>query len=287
MLTRDAFDEFARTNHNGIKAFKEQMDSEQLVAWIKDFSIPASRRRLYFTMLGVCGSPDHAAMLEEMMNAEDRKAKAGLDAMIACYLSLIGESGVPVVERLFLKNQDAEYTDTYAAIMALRFHGGQSDTLSKDRIVKALRCMLERPQLADLVVPDLARWEAPEWQSMPRLIQLFKDATEENSWVRVPVINYLRKCDFPEADKAISELEKIDPDAVRRAKTFFPGGPEDTAKDAEQSDKIDSATVNDKTPKLDTGKNETPKLNTGMIENKGDVKKGYPGNSRGKFIGPG
>ena len=80
--------------------------------------------------------------------------------------------------------------------------------------------MLGRPQLADLVVPDLSRWE--DWESMPRLIALFKEATDENSWVRVPVINYLRKCPLPEAEASIVELEKIDPDAVRRARTFFP-----------------------------------------------------------------
>lgn len=59
---------------------------------------------------------------------------------------------------------------------------------------------------------------------MDRLVQLFKDADEKTSWVRVPIINYLRACPKPEAKKHIEELKKIDPDAVKRASTFFPFG---------------------------------------------------------------
>ena len=226
MLARDAYDEFAKMPYDEIKAIKEYMDRGQLVDWIQDFKIPASRRRLYLTMLGVCGSVEDASLLEGIIRSDDRKAKSGLDAMIACYLTLIGEQGVPLIVDLFLKNKDAEYTDTYAAIMALRFHGTQGDVIDKKQIVKALRYMLERPQLADLVVPDLARWK--DWDSLARLVKLFKQSTDENNWVRVPVINYLRACPRPEAKKAIEELEKIDPDAVRRARTFFPVG-SDTA----------------------------------------------------------
>ena len=220
ILARDAYDEFARAPYEDVKALREQMDRERLIGWIQDNDLQPSRRRLYLTMLGVCGYATDADMLKEMIQSNDRRTKAALDALIACYLTLVGEEGLPLIEDLLLKNHDAEYTDTYAAIMALRFHADQGDPISPARVVQALHHMLERPELADLVVPDLARWE--DWDSMPRLVQLFKDATEENSWVRVPVVNFLRRCPLPEAQTAIAELEQIDPDAVRRARTFFP-----------------------------------------------------------------
>ena len=59
---------------------------------------------------------------------------------------------------------------------------------------------------------------------MPRLVKLFREADEKSSWVRVPVINYLRACPNPVAAEHIKELEKIDPAAVKRANTFFPFG---------------------------------------------------------------
>lgn len=223
LLARDAYDEFARASYDEVKALRDRMNRELLISWIEDIQRPPSRRRLYLTMLGVCGQPEDAAMLETMIRSEDRKTKAALDATIACYLTLIGVDGLSLIEDHLLKNQDADYTDTYAAIMALRFHADQGNPIQPQRAVESLRYMLDRPELADLVVPDLARWE--DWESMPRLIQLFKDSTDENSWVRVPVINYLRRCPLPEAATAILELEKLDPDAVRRARTFFPTSP--------------------------------------------------------------
>jgi hypothetical protein len=155
-----------------------------------------------------------------MMQSSDRLEKAGLDSMIACYLSLTGAEGLPLVEELFLKNKKSDYSETYAAIMALRFHGDQSGIIDRSRVLESLRYMLDRPDLADLVIPDLARWE--DWSQVERLVKLFRDADEKTSWVRVPVINYLRACPLAEAKEAIVELEKIDPQAVKRANTFYP-----------------------------------------------------------------
>jgi hypothetical protein len=220
MLARDAYDEFAKAPYADVIALKDKMHHDRLIAWIQNNDVPASRRRLYFTMLGVCGTPDDAPLLQSMMKSDDRQTKAGLDAMLACYLLLSPEQGLKEVEELFLKNKDAEYADTYAAIMAIRFHGNETDEIAKERLIKSLRHLLERPELADLVIPDLARWQ--DWDVMPRMVQLFKEADEKSSWVRVPVINYLRSCPLPQAKVYIDELAKIDPDAVKRAQTFFP-----------------------------------------------------------------
>lgn len=221
-LSQDAYDEFARAPYQDVIDLKDKMDHDQIVGWIKTPDVPASHRRLYFVMLSVCGGPDDLPMLEEMLKSDDRKAKTGLDAMVGCYLALTGPDGMPLIEDVFLKNEKAEYADTYAAIMALRFHGTETDIIPRKRILEGLRHMIDRPQLADLIIPDLARWE--DWSPMDRLVQLFKDADEKTSWVRVPIINYLRACPKPEAKKYMEELKEIDPDAVKRASTFFPFG---------------------------------------------------------------
>lgn len=220
MLAADAYDEFARAPYADVLAIKDEMDHEQLVKWIQNEDIPASRKRLYLTMLGVCGSNQDLPMLEELMKSPDRRKRAGLDAMIACYLTLKGEEGLATIEDLFLKNAEAEYADTYAAITALRFHGSEEDKIPLDRIKDSLELMLKRPKLADLVIPDLARWK--DWDVMDELVTLFKEADDSTNWVRVPVVNYLRACPLPEAKEHLAELEKIDPEAIKRANTFFP-----------------------------------------------------------------
>lgn len=220
LLARDAYDEFASAPYAEIKQLKPLMDRKTLLEWIQDKDLAPDRKRLYLVMLGVCGEESDADLLEKMLRSEDPNRRAGLDAMIACYATLKGEKGLKLIDELFLENKKSQYADTYAAIMALRFHGTDGGVIEKDRVLESMRLILDRPELADLVIPDLARWE--DWTQIEKLAELFKSADEKSSWVRVPVINYLRACPMPEAAKTLAELKKMDPAAYKRATSFFP-----------------------------------------------------------------
>ncbi len=237
ILAFDAYDEFARAPYEDLIALNERMHHDKLIAWIQDPETSVNRRRLYFTMLGVCGTDDDVKILEELIKSGDRKKRAGLDALIACYLNLKGEAGVDLIEETFLVDKEVDYVDTLAAVMALRFHGTEVEIVSKKRIVSAIRHLLDRPKMADMIIPDLARWE--DWSVMERLVQMFKDADDETNWLRVPVISYLRACPKPEAKEFIDELAKIDPDAVRRA-DFFLGGFDDDEDEEEEIDESET-----------------------------------------------
>lgn len=219
MLARDAYDEFAITPYPVVSKLKEDMNHEQLVSWVKDPEMPADRRRLYLVMLGICGDEKDVPMLENMLRSTQKSDRTGLDSLIACYLTLAGEAGLKTVDELFLANKQAPYADTYAAIMAIRFHGTETDKIPRADLVKSLHHVLDRPDLADLVIPDLARWS--DWTVIDRLVALYKAADADNNWVRVPVVNYMRACPLPEAKQAMEVLKEIDPEAVKRANTFF------------------------------------------------------------------
>ena len=226
-LARDAYDEFAISPYADVRGLRDRMDSAQLVAWIENPKVQANRRRLYATMLGVCGDRTDAARIarllaEEDLTPDEAEARSGLDALIACYVTLEGPAGLDLVDRLFLRRRDRDkdipFAETYAAVMALRFLGEESDTVPRPRVLASLRLLLDEPKLADLVIADLARWE--DWSVIDRLVTLFEQAESDNIFVREPVVNYLRSCPLPEAAAAITKLEAIDPDAVRRAATL-------------------------------------------------------------------
>ncbi|MEM6365027.1 MAG: hypothetical protein AAF539_05610 [Planctomycetota bacterium] len=219
MLSRDAYDEFAITPYEDVRRIKDDMDHDQLVAWIEDPELSPDRRRLYLTMLGVCGSQADVPMLETMLRSTQKSMRSGLDALIACYLTLSGEEGLPLVNELFLANTKSSYTDTYAAIMAIRFHGTEGGVIARSALAESLHLILQRPDLADLVIPDLARWQ--DWSQVETVKKLFLNANPANNWIRVPAVNYLRACPLPAAKEAIEELTKVDPESVRRANTFF------------------------------------------------------------------
>ena len=53
-----------------------------------------------------------------------------------------------------------------------------------------------------------------------RLATLFETATADNIFVREPIVNYMKACPLPEAAAVLQKLERIDPEAVRRAATM-------------------------------------------------------------------
>ena len=109
-----------------------------------------------------------------------------------------------MIDELFLANQKSPYADTYAAIMAIRFQGTEGDVIPRSALVESLHHVLDRKDLADLVIPDLARWS--DWSQIDRLTKLFIEADPENNWVRVPVVNYLRACPEPAAKAGTAEI---------------------------------------------------------------------------------
>jgi hypothetical protein len=224
-LARDAYDEFAVAPYADVRGLADRMDSTQLLTWIENPKVQANRRRLYATMLGACGTPRDAERIgqilaNENLDPEKAESRNGLDALIACYVTLRGPEGLDLVDRLFLdrKGREIPFTETYAAVMALRFLGEESDKVPRERVLASLRLLLQEPKLADLVIADLARWQ--DWSVIDRLVELFEQAEADNIFVREPIVNYLRACPLPQAAEAIKKLEQIDPEAVRRAATL-------------------------------------------------------------------
>ena len=225
LLARDAFIEFDRAPYSKVKAIRDQFGREWL---LKRLDHP--NRRLYLRMLGLVGQPQDVPMLERMMlqrvqTVNGSEPPPGLDAIIACYLMLRGAEGLPLIEKRYLADKNAHVVATYAAIMALRFHGQQEGVIPREQLLPGLRLILYRPELADLVIHDLARWE--DWSVIDRLVELFKTPVKNpnDAWVRAPVIMYLRSCPNPRAEQLIKELAEIDPQAVRRASIFSPPKP--------------------------------------------------------------
>lgn len=256
LLAQDAYDEFSRAPYAEIIAIADIMDRKQLVQWINDPQVGPTRRRLYLTMLGVCGGPEEVEMLEsllqydyqqikpgvvamvsvagmtgsafglpivdQLVRAEQRRKKQCLDALVACYLKLKGPDGLPLVEERFLKNPAAEYTHVYSTIMALRFHGEETDVIPRERLLQSLRLVLDNREIADQIIPDLARWE--DWAVLDRLVSMFKSSAKDD-WIRQPVVSYLIvAAEQPgevgeHARQVIAELDEIDPKTVERART--------------------------------------------------------------------
>ena len=257
LLAQDSYDEFARAPYADVIALGPEMKRERLLEWINDPTVGPSGRRLYLTMLGICGKPEDVGMLEEllhydyqlmkpgiaatignmgvtgvslgaglvdeMVHADERRKKESLDALVACYLKLKGPSGLELINEKYLGNPTVEYKHLHSAIMALRFHGEETDVLPREKLLESMRLALDHKEFADQVIPDLTRWE--DWDVMPRLVTMFKESPKDD-WIRQPVASFVlvaaeQPGEVGERAKAtIAELETLDPETVERARSL-------------------------------------------------------------------
>lgn len=258
LLAQDAYDEFGRAPYQELHDLKPRIYHEKLVKWIQDPEVSPSRRRLYFTMLGVCGNERDVPMLEklivsdyptkqpfveqlvqtgltmggpvglpawaELVKLDERRKKLGLDALVACYLTLRGGDGLDLIDRLFLKNDKVEYQYTYSIVMALRFHGDEATSnVPHERLLASMRLLLNDPDFADQVPIDLSRWK--DWSVLDRLVGMYKKA-DANGYIRQPVVSYLTVASEEPGDvgtrakAALVELEKLDPEGVKQARSL-------------------------------------------------------------------
>ena len=271
LLAQDAYDEFARAPYADVIDLGPRMDRPQLLAWIEDPRVSPSRRRLFLTMLGVCGQAGDLAQLERMLLSDaralgpaaeaaaavslatggglgvalvpeevrlsERQRKLGLDALIACYLTLAGKhgdaaKGLDLIDERFLKDPGADYSHVYAALQALRFLvAEQGELIAAERVISSARLLLDNPDFADQVIPDLARWE--DWDVLERLADMYESTFEDRpdggaplKYVREPIITYLDVAAEQEGDvaqraaTALARVEPIDEDVVKRARSL-------------------------------------------------------------------
>ncbi len=224
LIADDAYDEFARVPFADIKALAPRMHRDKLLAWVQDEKISPQRRRQYLPLLSVCAQKEDAAALEKLVVKEHGGPEGALDATAACYLTLVGEAGLPLIEKQFIQNEKATPSDGQAIAAAIRFLGEEEKLIPRPRLLQTLRLYLDRPAWADQVLPELARWE--DWSALPQLMTLFQEADKKLGdetaafALRVPIVKYLRACPLPEAKERLAELEKSHADVVRAADLY-------------------------------------------------------------------
>ena len=221
LLRNDAFSEFAWAPYADVQQLQSRMHRAVLSQRIHDPQIALNHRRLYLTMLSVCGGPADLPMLEDLIRNDDPKFRASLDAAAACYLTLKGTDGLELIDDLFLKPKQVEYFDINNIVIALRFLGQQDHgPIPRARLIESMRLVLDQPGMADQALMDLWRWQ--DWTVLDRAAELFQTADPETaSIVRIPAINYLRACPLPQAKTLIEELRKIDPKAVQTSEVQY------------------------------------------------------------------
>lgn len=234
MVSNDAYAEFANAPYEDITPLAKDMPREKIRKWIADSNTPITRLGLYGLLLGLCGQESDVAFMEKKINEPTKEFRLGIDGVISGYLLLTGAAGLDKIDQTKFIPKDIPFSETYAAMQALRFMWTYSDgRISKDRLRKSMRLLLDRPELTDLVVADLARWN--DWSVLDRLMKMYGTGDYDIPSIKRAIVRYLlvaskgknkkgKGADPATAEKAkklLDQLRKEDPKTVKSAERFF------------------------------------------------------------------
>ncbi|MGB0596100.1 MAG: hypothetical protein ACPGLY_05390 [Rubripirellula sp.] len=216
-IAADAYNEFAESSLKDIKGLGDKLSRDWVIAQLRDTAVPLHRRRLCWTFLSQCGTAQDTGLFDDALRKRrsDPSFNPGMDAAISCFISLGGEQALARIEQDFLANPATKESDCFSAVSAIRVHGTELNVIPRERLATALRHLLARPELADLVIPDLSRWG--DWSAIDRMVELFQISTEETALLKPAAVRYLKTCPLPDATAALEKLRAIDGNAVQVA----------------------------------------------------------------------
>lgn len=247
LVANDAFAEFASAPYEAIVPLKDHLPREKILGWLQDPRTPVTRTGFYGMLAGICGQPEDAAILEKKIVTLDADFRLGIEGVMAGYMMIAGEPGLARLEEVKVLSKTAidkdgkevrlPFSETYAVMQALRFMWTyEPDRLPKDRLKQSMHLLLERKEMADLVITDLARWK--DWSIQDRLMEMYSDEDFEIPAIRRAIVRYLYYCSqeknepgadgtrtsTAEAIKAeanMKRLEELDPKTVGDAKRYL------------------------------------------------------------------
>ncbi|MCA8991989.1 MAG: hypothetical protein KDA88_08420 [Planctomycetaceae bacterium] len=232
VIANDAYAEFANAPYADIVAIKEQFPKEKLRKWLVDPQVNPTRIGLYGMMLGLCGEPTDAEFLEKKILEPTDEFRLGIDGVMGGYLLLTGSKGLDTLVESKLAPSDTLFSETFAAMQALRFMWTYGDQkIPAEDLRKSMRVLLGRPNLADLVIVDLARWQ--DWGVMAQLVGLYNEKEYDIPSIKRAIVRFLMiatKADTESgitpqqtelAQKSLDMLRESDPKTVKAAEKYF------------------------------------------------------------------
>lgn len=234
LVANDAYAEFANAPYKEITPIQQHFPRENLRQWLTDPNTPQTRLGLYGLMLGLCGTSEDAVLLRDIIVEPTQGFRLGIDGIMAGYLLLTGEQGLKLIEDTKLRNTEAVFSETYAGMQALRFLWTYApERVPAERLRASMRILLDRPDLADLVITDLARWE--DWSITDRLMELYGKEEYNIPSIKRNIVRFFLVAERAKPEKEgasppesarkaseyLAQLRESDPKTVQAAERFF------------------------------------------------------------------
>lgn len=191
LVAADAWGEFAKSEYGDIKSLSDSFDTARLRGWIAGAETSPERLSLYGLMLGMSGTDDDAMFLQQQIGLPDGDSvRFGCEGLMGGLLVLSGVDGLKFLEESRLSNPAVATFEVYAVVQALQFlWNHEPAAIGKPRLRQAMHPLLQREELREIAIIDLARWE--DWSLVDDLPAVYQLCKADDDRTTRAIVGYL------------------------------------------------------------------------------------------------
>lgn len=220
LISNDAYGEFANAPYADIALIADKLPRDMIRKWVTSPQTPATRLGLYGLLMGLCGTAEDAKLIEAKITTPTDDFRLGIDGLISGYLLLTGSKGLNLIDETKLRNKDVKFSETYAAMSAVRFMWQYGEgRIEKERLRESMRILLDRPELADLVIADLCRWK--DWSIQDRLMKIYGEGEFNVPSMKRAIVRYMLVGSRDVPKEAVAGDNSKLPEHVEKARKYL------------------------------------------------------------------
>lgn len=241
VIAQDAHKELSSLPYESLREIARQIPRDKLRKWIKERRFKGLHLSFYSLCLGIVGESQDADLLKRIvleLGPQDTY-RMGIEGVMTGLVMLHGEEALDFLDhdRLLAatyktsagKEHKVPFAELYAVIQTLRFLWTyEPDVIPQERLKKSMRILLDRPELADLVIADLTRWA--DWSIQAELMKMYDDKEFDIPSVKRAIIRFLYRCSKTApvgsdeaifAEKHLQALKEKDPKTHKQVMRFL------------------------------------------------------------------
>lgn len=208
-VSTDAYKEFAAAPFADVKAAAKKYNPDQLLAWIQSKDTQGYKLGLYGCLMGVCGRPQDAKALKEVLTGPaDRRPLTGVDGIMGGYCMLDEAAGVSFVLRA-LCDEKQDFNFRYAALRTVRFILQDMPQVDKKKVFDGMSKSITSPDIADLIIDEFRLHKV--WTPVDTVLGMYDKPDYSLSVVKRAIIRFALKCPDAKAADFIAKLRKKEP----------------------------------------------------------------------------
>jgi hypothetical protein len=211
-VASDAFLEFAKASDAELSRVGPKLSAAKLHAWLENPRTDPRRLGLYAVLLGACGGPADAKLLEAMLKDGAERSTNAYDGLLAGYIHLRPREGWELaMATLGSKNS---LQTKLGVLRTLRFYQAARPADCRVQILQAEGIVLRQADLADMAIEDLRRWKL--WDLTPTVLACYGTKGYEAPIMQRAIVRYALSCqDREDAGRFVATLRKSSLDLVQ------------------------------------------------------------------------